>query len=471
MRAVILARWLSGSIRRMLLSVLMPGMLLVFAGEIWLDWHGTLRVINAAYDRSLLGAVKAIDTNITAPQGRLQFVLPYHTLELFQLHANGQVFYRVATEDGQVELGHIGLPAPPQPLVTGRPQFHESVYMGEPVRVSSFARELIAPGGPHKPQRVVIQVAETLKARTDFQRSLLLESIARGVLLVTLASALFGLSIAWAMRPLARLRHDMQARPPQDLTPMDPRSVPAELLPLVTTINQHIARSRNQTQAQRQFLDDASHQLRTPLTTLATQVAFALRETQPSQQRKVLENIRQQLDETIRQTNQMLALAKADSAAPEMESLDAVVLAEDLVRRWWATAREHGIDLGLHAPDTTLPFLGEPGLLKEALSNLLHNAIRYSRAGCHVTLEVARQDEGVRFSVIDNGPGLAPDERARAGERFFRGRQCQHPGSGLGLAIARTVALRHGGNMHVGTGAGQRGLVVSLWLPTIQPRI
>ncbi|MDP2022406.1 MAG: sensor histidine kinase, partial [Hydrogenophaga sp.] len=100
----------------------------------------------------------------------------------------------------------------------------------------------------------------------------------------------------------------------------------------------------------------------------------------------------------------------------------------------------------------------------EALSNLLHNAIRHGGAGCHVTLAVATDGLHVRFSVVDDGPGLPPEELARAGERFFRGRQGQLPGSGLGLAIARTVAQRHGGEMRVSAGPEGRGLAVTMEL-------
>lgn len=455
---------LVGSIRRTLLVVLVPGMLLVFSAELWLAWRTASDAADAAYDRSLLGAVKSIDSSISTASGGLGVELPYRMLEFFELTANGQVYYRVATEDGLVEIGSSDLPSPPSPLVSGKPQFHEGVYFGEPVRVGSYARELSAPlAGQPGPQRVVIQVAETLEARTGFQRGLVLQSVARDFLLVALASTLFGLAIVWAIRPLTRLRQEVEARPPQDLTPIDSHGVPAELLPLVGAINHHIERNREQAEARRAFIDDASHQLRTPLTTLATQVAFAQREHDPAALREVLDNIRQQLDETIRQTNQMLSLAKADSAAPEPELLDAVVLAEDQVRRWWGIAREQDVDLGLHAPMATLPFQGEAGLLKEALSNLLHNAIRHAGPGSHVTLSVASGAHGgVCLSVSDDGPGLPPDELARAGERFFRGRHGQLPGSGLGLAIARTVARRHGGDMRVSVGPQGRGLEVSL---------
>ena len=130
-----------------------------------------------------------------------------------------------------------------------------------------------------------------------------------------------------------------------------------------------------------------------------------------------------------------------------------------------AAAREQGVDLGLDAPDGPLPLLGEPDLLREALANLLHNAIRHGGAGCHVTLVVRAEPDGaVQMSVVDDGPGLPPEDLCRAGERFFRGRGGASPGSGLGLAIVRTVAQRHDGRMQVSAGPGARGLAVTITL-------
>lgn len=460
------ARWLRASIRRALLVVLIPGMLLVFSAELWLAWRTASEAADAAYDRSLLGAVKSIDSSISTASGGLGVELPYRMLEFFELTAQGKVYYRVATEDGLVEIGSPELPPPPEPLRTGVPQFFDGAYLGEAVRVGSYARELTPPlTGEAGSQRVVIQVAETLEARNEFRGRLVLQSVARDFFLVVFASALFGLTVAWAMRPLARLRQDVEARSPQDLTPMNSEDVPAELLPLVGAINHHVARNREQSEQQRRFVDDASHQLRTPLTTLATQVAYALREDNPDQLRPVVEDIRLQLDETIRQTNQMLAMAKADSAPPAPEALDAVVMAEDLMRRWWPVARLHGVDLGLHAPMSRLAFRGEAALLNEALSNLLHNAIRHAGEGSHVTLALAADEARLRVSVTDDGPGMPPEELQRAGERFFRGGGQKLPGSGLGLSIARSVAQRHGGGLRVMPGPEGRGLCVELALP------
>lgn len=458
--------WHRLSLRRTLLLVLLPGMLLVVGAELWLSWRTAVDAADAAYDRSLLGAIKAIDANISTDSGGLGVELPYRMLEFFELTASGQVYYRVATEDGLVEIGNADLPPPPRALLTGRPQFHGALFFGEPVRVGSYARLLTRPlAGQAEAQRVIIQVAETLGSRHEFMRALVLQALARDLLLVAAASALLALAIAWALRPLVRLSSEVRARSPQDLTPVASAAIPADVRPLVEAINQHVERNRRLIETRRRFVDDASHQLRTPLTTLATQVGYAMRQTDAEQLREALPAIKAQLDETVRQTNQMLALARADTAEIRAEGLDATALAEAVAREWWPAAREHGIDLGFEADAVALRATAQPALLKEALANLLHNAIRYTPAGAQVTVRVRREGDRVCIGVLDNGPGIPSGELQRAGERFFRGSNVSQPGSGLGLAIARSICERHGGELRLAPGTDGRGLAATLVLP------
>ncbi len=462
--------WHQLSLRRALLLVLLPGMLGVVGAELWLTWRTAVDAANAAYDRSLLGAIKSMDANISTASGGLGVELPYRLLEFFELTASGQVFYRVATEDGLVEIGNADLPAPPHYLVSGRPQFSDAVYFGEAVRVGSYARELVHPlAGQPAHQRVVIQVAETLGSRQEFTRTLVLQSVARDLLLVLAATGLLVLVVGWALRPLARLRAEVRARTADDLTPVSDAGIPADVRPLVEAINHHVARSRAETEARRHFIDDASHQLRTPLATLRTQVGFALREQDPAQQHDALLAIRAQLDETVRQTNQMLALARADSAPLQAEALDARTLAEAVTRQWWPEARERGVDLGFEPGSEALPLVGHPTLLKEALSNLLHNALRYTPRGGQVTVQTRRLGGQAWWVVVDTGPGIPAEEQAKAGERFFRASNASQPGTGLGLAIVRAIALRHGGELRVTAGPGGVGLAVAMVMPLDSP--
>ena len=192
------------SLRRTLLLVLFPGLILVIGAELGLTWRAVVDAAKAAYDRSLLGAIKSIDANISTASGGLGVELPYVMLEFFQLTASGQVYYRVATEGGLVEIGNADLPAPPSLLVTGYPQFSDSVYYGEPVRIGSYARLLDRPlAGQGKTQRVIIQVAETLESRRDFTRALVLQSVARDLLLVLAATLLLVFAVACRWRGCA----------------------------------------------------------------------------------------------------------------------------------------------------------------------------------------------------------------------------------------------------------------------------
>ena len=439
-----MTRWTHWSLRRTLLVVLLPGLLAVMGLEIVVSWRNALAAANAAFDRSLLGAIKAMDANISTASGGLSVELPYRMLEFFELTASGQVFYRVASGDGLVEIGDALLPAPPRPLEDAVPQFHDADYFGIPVRVGTYARELDRPlsQGSHS-SRVIIQVAETLESRQDFTCRLVLEAVARDLLLLAAALALVVLAVHAGPRPLQRLRADVAQRRSDDLTPIRADQVPQEVQPLVDAINQHTQRYQQALHDRRQFIDDASHQLRTPLTTLATQVGFALRETDPAHRELALQAIKTQVDDAIRQTNQMLALARADAMELQVEPLDLHALAERVTRRLWPLARQQGIDLGLE------PLGAEPtqarghgALLEEALASLLHNALVHTPPGGQVTVQAGVQDGQALLCVADNGPGMPAADRARVGERFLRVADPAAPqearGSGLGLAIAGT---------------------------------
>lgn len=452
-------RWAHWSLRRTLLAVLLPGLVLVMGLELTVSWRNDLAAANAAFDRSLLGAIKAMDANISTDDGGLSVELPYRMLEFFELTASGQVFYRVASGDGLVEIGDAGLPPPPLPLVDGRPQFHDAQFFGVPVRVGSYARRLPRPlSQGSQSDRVLIQVAETLQSRQDFTRRLLLESVARDALLLLAALALVALAVHGALRPLSRLRTEVAARGSTDLAPIDPHRVPKDVQPLVQAINLHMQRYQQVLGQQRRFIDDASHQLRTPLTTLATQVAFALREHDGARREAALLALKEQLDGAIRQANQMLALARADTAplqADQESPVELLALAEGVARQLWPLARQRGIDLGLeplaHA-DAATPALaqGHGALLHEALTNLLHNALLHTQRGGHVTVQAGVRDGQALLAVRDDGPGMPAEARARVGERFLRvadgAAGSEGPrGSGLGLAIAQAIAQRHGG--------------------------
>lgn len=464
------AAWHRFSVRRSLLTLALPVMLVMVCIESALTWKTGLQAANAAFDRSLLGAIKAIDTNVSTETG-LSVELPYRLLEFFELTASGQVFFRVSTDDGLVEIGNAGLPLPARGLVPGVPQFIDAEYFGEPVRVGAISREL----DPERPgRRLVIQVAESTNSRNEFSRGLLYQAIARDAVTILVVMSTLTLVIGWALQPLERLRREVEARSDDDLSPVDESQVPADAEPLVRAINHHVQRQRELAEARRRFVDDASHQLRTPLATLSTLVGYALREQDPARVSEALFALKSQIDDTARRTNQMLALARADTVEAAMESVDLNVLAERCARESWPQARAASVDLGLEPAPTPVLVQAHAAQLREALLNLLDNSLRYVQAGGLVTVQVFANGDAACVRVVDDGPGIPPEERPRAGERFFRGSNIEQPGSGLGLAIVRAIMQRHRGAMEVSPGfltpeGGARGTAVTLRLPLLAP--
>jgi len=427
--------------------------------------------VDAAYDRSLAGALRAMDLNISTTSGGLSVEQPYLLFEFFQLTAsNGHVYYRVATEDGLAEIGSQGLPLPDKPLISGQPQFFYADYLGERVRIAAMARPMSPPLFNNDAGRVIVQVAESLETRRDFVHSALAQSASVDTAIIVISLLVVIWSVFTALKPLERLKDDMARRTTDDLSPVRAGDVPAEVRPLIDAVNVHMARYTDQARMQRQFLDDASHQLRTPLSVLQAQINYALRESDPQEIRDALLAMQDGLDRAVRTCNQMLALARAKNPAlseAQFEAVDLDALVHSVVRGLLPAARKRGIDLGLDLPDPgeTKPVTvsGLEWLLREALSNLVDNAIRYAPAGGLVTVRVTSLDDATTLAVEDNGPGMSPDDIAHAGVRFRRGAAGKNkPGAGLGLAIVDTIAKAHGARLEIDNRAPGGGLHVAL---------
>lgn len=450
------------TLRARLLGLLLPGMALVLALSLWSTHADAVRAANAAFDRSLLGAIKGLDLNVSTASGGLSVEQPYRLFEFFQLTAAGAVHYRVATDDGLVEIGSPDLPLPPGELQPGTPAFFDAQYFGESVRVGALKRVLMPPVG--QARHVVIQVAESTASRTDFARAFVSQALWRDALVLGLLGVAVVTVSAWALKPVQRLAEATRRRAPEDLGPLAATGLPDDLLPLVAAINQQLSRTAALVAQRREFLDDASHQLRTPLTTLRAQLDYALRESDPGRMRAALQALSEELDHAARATNQLLLLARADAGALHLEPLDLAELARDVARSLLPLARSLQVDLGVEADDSGPTAPGDRAQLREALLNLTHNALLHGGAGGHVTIEAVAEGTGWRLSVTDTGPGLSPDMRERVGQRFAKGRSSR--GAGLGLAMAQAVAERHGGQLRWQPGPNRTGLVMTmLWGP------
>jgi len=424
----------------------------------------SLAQAHEAYDRTLLGSALSIAERSTVRDGALSVDVPSAALEMLETRAQDRVFYKVGSLDGALApTGHDDLP-PPAPLPQpDRPVFADATYHGEPIRMVALLRPLYDPDvrGP-----LLIQVAETLAARQALSSRIMVDAALTQLGLIAVAAALITLGVHRGLAPLRRVRDDIAARDPTDLTPIDARAVAQEVAPLVEALNVHAARQRELQAAQRRFIDDASHQLKTPLTVLKTQATVALQQTDADAMRRIVQDIRDGTDATARVVHQLLALARSESGpALASEPLDLVEIIRAATFDLLGPALDKGIEVDFH-DEGAVRIDGLPLLLREMTSNLIDNAIRYTPAGGHVTVSVLRDGEGrAVLTVEDDGPGIPPESRERVFDRFFRLDSSQGDGAGRGLAIVGEIAGRHGARIALGNGQEGRGLRVTVAFP------
>lgn len=230
-----------------------------------------------------------------------------------------------------------------------------------------------------------------------------------------------------------------------DMEPLEVTGLPREIAPVVTHINDLLARLDLSLSAQRRFIHHAAHQLRTPLSGLRLESELMLARSLPEEVRVRVERIKVSSDRMIRLGQQLLVLARVDPHVRAHTSFVRIDLCE-WVRtsgaEWVPQVRAAGAELQLTAPDKPVWIEGDPLLLHELLGNLIDNALRYGAPAGRIALSV--QANPPSLTVEDNGPGIAVEERERVFEAFYRSPRVTASGSGLGLAIVREIAQAHG---------------------------
>jgi two-component system, OmpR family, sensor histidine kinase TctE len=261
------------------------------------------------------------------------------------------------------------------------------------------------------------------------------------------------------LKPLTDLAAQIESRGQNNLSPVPQSGLPRETRVLVARINDLLERLGNAMRAQKRFVADAAHQLRTPLAAVLLHAERAERATDTSTEREALGALHRSVERAARLSAQLLTLARTDPeavSAIELKPVDLTVLTRTVGEEWIRRALERDVDFGLEVPDHPVMVKGDSRLLSEVLSNLIDNALRYGNPGGHVTLMVETGDT-TRLSVQDDGPGIPPEERTRIFERFYRLQNSDSDGCGLGLSIVEEIARLHNATVEVTSGANDRG--------------
>ncbi|MBP3979809.1 sensor histidine kinase N-terminal domain-containing protein [Acidovorax sp. JG5] len=475
---------------RLLLLLVLPLCLLALLG-VWMDYR-TADETAARHDQRLLRLLPALADSVLAPgseAGGPPVWLLAPPVEDFLRQNAGVSGFSVRDMSGRLLLGdawvHGAVP------LTQAPEFHS-------VEVRGITYRVAVQRGPTGAGEMVVALADGSDPRQQWAQHLLLRVLLPNLVLVAAAALAIHWAVGRAFKPLVDLAAAVERRSPRDLSAIDETASPAEVRPLVHSLNRLFALVNMQAESQRRFVADAAHQLRTPLAGLQAQVeAWALLARsggkvagpsgtfKPDEPQALggkavaaitlgaseIEKLRAATRRTSQLAHQLLALSRADARsldAQAMQRVDVRDLCENLLEMYLDAATGKGIDLGLDAQPVHV--YGHGWLLRELLSNLVDNAIKYTRAGGSVTIRCAIRPDpqggaSAFLQVEDDGPGVPPAERAHVLQRFYRVPGTEGEGTGLGLPIADEIARAHGATLTLEPGASGRGLRVTLVFP------
>ena len=374
-------------------------------------------------DRLLLGSARIVAEQLRFEDGSIQDPIPPAALELFQSSDIDHVYYRVITSDGRTVTGYPEFQSSDARLQPETAQFFDATVRGQAVRAVVYLQPVLTETGI---QPVRVQIAQTLQGRSTLAKSLWMQAMVQQLATLALVALLVWVGLRNCLKPLLRLRDAVLARRPGSLHALEIQAVPVELSPLVDAINEYAMRLERHTSVQQSFIQNAAHQLRTPLTLLTTQVSYAVRASDPAGRSESLSAIRQTVQQSVRLVNQLLTLSSAE----------------------------------VHGPDD---LHDEQGRLDDVVrSVLVDNAIRYTQPGGIVTTRISVGADTATLTVEDNGPGIPESERERVLERFYRIDDRDSDGCGLGLAIVKEFASQLGARLTLRVAAAGAGLAVDV---------
>jgi two-component system sensor histidine kinase TctE len=446
-----------------MLGILLPVLAFTMVNTVVL-YRQALRAADVAYDRTLLATAKSIgdllEVDLADEKPRLKSTLLYSALEPFEADNRSRLYYRVTGFDGETVSGFEGLPLWQGQLPLKGPyaalvDFYDDHYQGTPVRVGVLLQPVTWATGQGM---ATIQVGETLELRQTLARSLLVDTLWRQAALLLLIAAVVVFVVQRATRPVGELSRALSSRAEGDLAPLEASDqVPRELQPLVAATNHLMGRLRHLLDHQKRFVRDASHQLRTPLAVLKTQVQSAQRGDVDGQ--AALREIGDTVERATTLANQMLALAKVEQIRqqPDRPAVDWADIVRAMALDLSALIVEHQLDFDIETRPA--PIRAHEWALRELSRNLIHNAIKHGRDGGSLTIRLVTDNRHAALTVSDSGEGISAEQRQRLFQPFAAGGS--RGGSGLGLAICHEIVDTLGGQIEL-TNRTVHGVVAGL---------
>ncbi|MCP4071683.1 MAG: sensor histidine kinase [Hyphomicrobiales bacterium] len=458
----------SYSLRRRLLIWLLGPLCVIGALALADAYYSARQTANEVFDRVLTGSALAIGERVFVNEdSRLDVDIPYMALEMLTSAAHDRVFYRIDGPKGAFITGYKTLSLPDQNENPQRMTFLDSHFRGAPIRIAIF-NSVASTGNNSISYRVA--VAETTNARDALTGKIIIRTAIRLALLIFSAAIIVWFAVARSLIPLKRLEEAIGRRSSDDLRAIH-HHVPKEVDGLVRTINSFMKRLDNALTALKHFSGNASHQIRTPLTIIKTQLALARRSGSLEEAVAAMKICDEAVSEAERTLSQLLLLARIDvEASKDLTSSKANLseIARKVSEAYVIGAAEAGFDLGYESKQQ-IDCRGDPVLLRELLRNLIDNAIKHATNGKHITIRVKSETGSAILQVEDDGVGMSPGQRKQIMSGMAPAKQIGDRDTGLGLPIVFEIAKLFSGTVELRSGSGNSGLLVEVTLMLASP--
>ena len=435
-----------GSIRKTLLLWLLIPLVCLCSLSAFVAYRLAEKFANESYDRLLLKSAESIASRLGRNEAGVVVVdLPRAAQAILRHNLKDEFYYQIADSYGHRLTGDAILPLP-QDVSDAGPRFKYVEIDGQQIRTCRIS-VAVSPSD----DIIWVQVAESLNNRHRFLEQIFLSILAPQLMLVLLASLSVWLGVKHGLDPLERLGNLLKSRGELDLSPVEIGETPAELEPVSTALNKLFANANNHIHLQRQFIGNAAHQLRTPVTALKTYVDYAerIKDTEKDTLDTVLKQMSEASSRVAHMVNRLLSLARSEEHdRKDIENMDLTEAVNDAASNVVHEALSRGVNMEFDLPETPVMVRADRGDVVEMLTNLFDNAIRYTASKGFVEVKID-QGEKITLTVADNGPGIADSEKEKVFQRFYRIPGTNGSGCGLGLSIVGEVASTNDANVDV----------------------
>jgi len=417
--------------------------------------YGLERAFDLTIENALHGLASIVEQE---PDGRYVLNLSPQVKSLIESSQLDEVYYQVVGPQGEMLAGNAMLSFDKE--ASEELSFTDTTFRDKPIRLGTLLHS-----SAKTPNQVVrIMVGHTLLGQAQVLSETLIDFILTLFLTILCLIIVVWMTVKKSIKPLAEISANLASRNSADFSALPSANLPSEIQPVVTSFNVLLKQIEQEIHSQKRLLENAAHELKTPLAGIKTLTQLIMTEADDEKRDELLSQLKISVDRTANLTKKLLSASHATSLSKRSDSFglcNLVHVANEVVLTHFREAQILNIDLGYEGPESPVSVWGEESALYEMVSNLVENALRYSYAGCQVTVRIETKPTAV-LSVIDNGRGIAPEDKPLVFDRFYRVLGTKVEGSGLGLAIVKEVADAFGATIKISDGPSGSGSCFSV---------